>query len=354
MSKQFIKNIEDATYKDSYDQHHYTYIIINVEINKEYIGVKSCVEIPEENIGKKYFSSSHDKKFMKDQKDSPQNYQYNIIEEFSSRYDAECHEYFLHRFYDVRKNPKFYNRMTGVGGWNTLNKVSVKDKNNNTMSVDKDDPRYLSGELVSCLCGKISVKDKEGNTFQINKDDPRYLSGELVSCVKGEVTVKDKNGKMFRVKVDDPKWISGEYESINKNKITVKDKNGTTSSVNVNDPKYISGELTNITNGSICVNNKLKDKMISKNKINHYIWEGWKLGSITSTTKDKIWIHKNRKNTLISKNKINHYLWEGWKYGRFINTKVFMNNNKITKGIPKNQINHYLWEGWKLGYKDNN
>ena len=65
--------------------------------------------------------------------------------------------------------------------------------------------------------GKVTVKDKFGNTFDVNKDDPRYISGELVYIHKGTTTVKDKYGNCFRVKIDDPRYISGELISVNKN-----------------------------------------------------------------------------------------------------------------------------------------
>lgn len=65
------------------------------------------------------------------------------------------------------------------------NKVVVKDTNGKTLSVSRDDPRYVSGELVSINKGKIVVKDKNGKTFRVSRDDPRYVSGELVGIRKG-------------------------------------------------------------------------------------------------------------------------------------------------------------------------
>ena len=37
-----------------------------------------------------------------------------------------------------------------------------------------------TGELVGNTKGKVTVKDKDGNTLMTTKDDPRYLSGELI------------------------------------------------------------------------------------------------------------------------------------------------------------------------------
>ena len=64
------------------------------------------------------------------------------------------------------------------------NNVSVVDLNGNTFSIKKDDPRYVSGELVSVNKNKITVKDKHGNVFHTTKDDPRYVSGELIHVTK--------------------------------------------------------------------------------------------------------------------------------------------------------------------------
>jgi hypothetical protein len=67
----------------------------------------------------------------------------------------------------------------------SYNKVAVKDENGNILQVDKNDPRYLNGELIHVNKGKITVKDKEGNIFHTTKNDPRYLNGELIHISKG-------------------------------------------------------------------------------------------------------------------------------------------------------------------------
>ena len=55
---------------------HYTYRISNTLINKHYYGTRSTGINPKDDLGYKYFSSSSDKEFIKDQKDNPQNYKY--------------------------------------------------------------------------------------------------------------------------------------------------------------------------------------------------------------------------------------------------------------------------------------
>lgn len=59
----------------------------------------------------------------------------------------------------------------------------------------------------------VSVKDKDGNTMKVLKDDPRYLSGELVGVMKGvkwseETREKMKNRKAWNkglTKENDPR-----------------------------------------------------------------------------------------------------------------------------------------------------
>lgn len=63
--------------------------------------------------------------------------------------------------------------------------VVVKDVDGNKFKVSTNDPRYISGELVSPNTGTMGVKDVYGNTFSVSTDDPRYISGELVPIIKG-------------------------------------------------------------------------------------------------------------------------------------------------------------------------
>lgn len=108
--------------------YHYTYIITNVIENKYYIGCRSCAVRPENDLGVRYFSSSKDKKFLKDQKLNPQNYKYKVIAEFSSRALALDLEIKLHNIHNVAVNPCFYNRskQTSVG-WDTAGRVCTEE-----------------------------------------------------------------------------------------------------------------------------------------------------------------------------------------------------------------------------------
>jgi hypothetical protein len=89
---------------------HYVYRITNVVLNKHYYGYRSSKIEPKLDLGIKYFSSSKDSRFKKDQILNPHNYKYVIVGVFDNREDAHLLEIKLHDKFDVGKNPAFYNR----------------------------------------------------------------------------------------------------------------------------------------------------------------------------------------------------------------------------------------------------
>ena len=103
--------------------YHYVYRITNTLCKKHYYGVRSCKILPEHDLGIKYFSSSKDSDFLKDQKKNPQNYRYKIIKRFDNRIDASIFEAFLHEKFQVHINEKFYNMAKqNLNGFDTTGK----------------------------------------------------------------------------------------------------------------------------------------------------------------------------------------------------------------------------------------
>lgn len=171
----------------------------------------------------------------------------------------------------------------------------------------------LGGQRATSGC--VIVKDKNGINHCVVKDDPRYLSGELVSVAKGLITVKDKDGKTFSVSINDPKYLSGELVHPSKGSITVKDKDGNHCQISINDPRYLSGELVPLFKGK-----KHSEKTIKKMKKSH---EGKQKGESNSQF-GTMWIH----NPLTLENKkikrLDYSIPEGWIKGRKL-TKVELN-----------------------------
>lgn len=91
-------------------KYHYVYRITNKVKNKHYYGVRSSRVKPKDDLGKKYFSSSTDKEFIKEQREHPENFKYKVIREFETRKDAEFLEKELHKKFHVSDNERFYNK----------------------------------------------------------------------------------------------------------------------------------------------------------------------------------------------------------------------------------------------------
>ena len=140
--------------------YHYTYLIANIETDIKYIGVHSCNRA-EDAIGVKYFSSSTDKEFIREQKEHPERFEYEILAMFDTREEAMKDEESRHAEIDVARSPEYYNLCNAPYNFSTYGKVSVKDKDGKNFSVLRDDPRYLSGELVFvCVDRKLKEETK--------------------------------------------------------------------------------------------------------------------------------------------------------------------------------------------------
>jgi len=91
-------------------KHHYVYHSYE-EWGREYIGIRSCDCLPEEDT--KYFGSFKDKTFFPTEK--------TILFVCKTRKEAAEIEIELHTFFDVAVNPQFANRAKSVStGFNTL------------------------------------------------------------------------------------------------------------------------------------------------------------------------------------------------------------------------------------------
>ena len=95
---------------NSSQKFYYVYRISNLIEHKHYYGFRSTKFLPKNDLGIRYFSSSRDKEFIKDQKQNPQNYRYKIVKLFQNYKDALNFEILLHEKFNVSTNESFYNR----------------------------------------------------------------------------------------------------------------------------------------------------------------------------------------------------------------------------------------------------
>ena len=351
----FSNNIYGAFPTTTIGPFHYLYRITNLVEQKYYYGIRTSRNIlPQQDLGIKYFSSSQDKNFIKDQNDHPENYRYKIIIISDTRKRVAELEIKLHNKFNVGDNPKFYNRIIQTSfGLDPTGKVCVKDEFGNNILISVNDPRYLSGELYPITKGWVTVKDKVGNNYRVSINDPRYLSGELQHIRKGKIMVKDHDGNNYSVSINDPRYLSGELEHVLKGRVMVKDHDGNNHSVYINDPRYLSGEMQHVRKGKMTGLVSVKDNFGNSSQVSikdpRYL--SGELKSITSGSK---WIHnpKLKQNKRVNSD---FQLPEGWVYGRkiynnvtlgskFIHNIDLKQNKRLKLGCP-------LPDGWEYGMR---
>ena len=145
------------------NKYNYVYQITEISTGMKYIGSRGTKQSNPLKDLKKYKSSTLDECFELNQKLNPLNYHYEILSYHSTRNETTLEESRLHFLYDVKCNPKYYNRSNQTpNGFSTAGKVVVIDSFNNKILVNIDDPRYLSGELTYFKVGNsLSAETKE-------------------------------------------------------------------------------------------------------------------------------------------------------------------------------------------------
>lgn len=197
--------------------YHYTYIITNIVLNKYYIGCRSCKVPPIEDIGISYFSSSHDKEFISDQKQNSTHYKYKVIAIFDNKESAISLEIKLHNIHDVGINPKFYNRAKQTStGWDTtgVDVKSLKIKKAEEMALKKLRPKrkYIMSEEQKAHLRKIRLGRKHseetkkklaianaGRAPMLGKKHTQESKEKMVKSHTGKVHSSDTINKLVLI-----------------------------------------------------------------------------------------------------------------------------------------------------------
>lgn len=174
---------------------HYVYRITNLVKNKHYYGIRSTKVKPIDDLGVKYFSSSTDKDFIKDQKNNPQDYRYKIIFVYDSRKTALRTEIKLHEMFNVGVNESFYNRskQTAIGfdrsGVTYQHSVEAKIKIGNAHK----------GKIVSNKTKEKLSKLHKGKTISDKHKQQISLKA------KGKIFSDEHNSKISEALTNKPK-----------------------------------------------------------------------------------------------------------------------------------------------------
>ncbi|HET8685894.1 MAG TPA: hypothetical protein VFM18_04435 [Methanosarcina sp.] len=263
----------------SNEKYHYVYRITHIKTGKHYYGKRTTKRIPLDDIGIKYFSSSSDLAFKKEQKEFPENFKYKVVRILSSVEEARDLERSIHLKFSVGRNPKFYNRIIAGAEYDPLGFVTTKDDNGNIVVMSKEDfdPSVHSGVRKNVVTVSkdginLSIHPNEFQEYISNGwshymldrtiyHDPatgrnRIMTAEEAKHArchgvnKGKIPVQDLNGNRFIVSVGDPRIGDSVFPFVNLPGYTsFRDSDGNTIRAHKDDPRVLSGELVGITKG---------------------------------------------------------------------------------------------------------
>ena len=286
-------------------QIHYFYKITNLINKKFYYGIRSCNCLP----GKDPYMGSGTYLHRAFRKYGIENFRKEILRVCKTREDAEDLEAWIVNK-DLIINPMCYNIVRGGCKYNWYDSVIVKDKLGNHTIVNKDDPRYINGDLIPITKGDITVLD--------------LYTGKYISIPHDEyINNKDRY-----------KFILNDYA---KNHVVIRNEDGTCSSITKEE--YDSGNYyhnlkgyvncMDITTGLI-VSVKVEEYYNNKIKKDKY-------GKIVSGRYSRDYIHE----TSIKNNPNNKYKGFLTKPG----SKCLFKDGEF-RMFPKEDINDRLNDGW--------
>ena len=259
------------------------------DLNDGYFGSGSALNLAVKKYGKGNFEKENLKFFST--AEEAFNYEGKIVDE------------------KLLKDPKCYNLVPGGGGKFSIGRATVRDKNGNYFIVDKNDPRYITREVVPVSTGRIHMFKKFDDGFH-NK----YVLPEDIEKYKNDGW---KEGTPNQGKV----WI-------------------------------------NLTEEGTVINRK----MVNEEEVEIYLEEGWSRGSSceSSTISGMIYIYRilddgNYEKTYVLPEKLDEYLSKGWIEGCEQKGKkrihfIHEDGTEEVKTVLKEEYNDYLSKGWKPGY----
>ena len=286
---------------------HYVYRITNKIENKHYYGVRSSLIEPKDDLGIKYFSSSTDKKFIKEQKENPDNYKYKVIKIFSTREEAMSFEIHLHNKFNVHINENFYNRAKQTSiGFNAIPDEETRRK----LSLAHTGKKLTKEHKANISIGSLGVKKSENMKNKLSKTRKGMIyinNGEIEKIIKPTV---------LHLYVYD-NWKEGKLPMTNEMKKSI-------SNASFGKP--------GTTTGKIYINKNNVEKLILKEDLEKYLNNGWIKGRIklSEEAKQKL---KGRKGSTSG--------------------KIGINNTKVNKFVVEEDLEKYLNDGWIKGLKSN-
>jgi len=242
-TKDVILSPISATNKKRY---FYVYEIYDKKNNKKYIGFRSSVELPENDLGKNYFSSSSNKEFIENQILFPELFEYKILKTFSNMKDGIQYEKYLLEKYDVKNNKNYYNLSNGYTDyyipngtkWLTNGKEDIKLNSKNIDQLDyfiergfypgrcfnenypKKNKKMIYKEVNNKLIKKyiyeFELEDYLKNGYTIEKPKKYKEKRYFVYCGnKQTYFLSEKERNDFLSKPENSCWKRGQFKRHN-------------------------------------------------------------------------------------------------------------------------------------------
>lgn len=251
--------------------YHFTYRITNIKLRKHYYGCHSSKLEPINVLGKKYFSSSTDDDFIKDQRLHQQDYEYKVVHAFKTRVEAVSLEIKLHNKFNVGVNESFYNKAkqtsTGFDTTGTTRSQELKNK---------------QSELMSGANNPFYDKSHSSETIEKLKNLDRSNAGKKISESKTKIM---DDGRTLQDHITEKRLLKMDYESSGKKSGATRLLRGTHKGAKNKRSKKINiynahGELMFACHGDFiktCEDNNLPKKSLVKS----YQYDGEKIYQFT-------------------------------------------------------------------------
>jgi hypothetical protein len=186
MQNERSKNFNFADVNGMY----YVYRVTSKIDGKHYYGSRKSNQT---NYIKDFWKYCTSSKRRDDIKQNKNNYRVKIIKTFTNSKMCSLYESYLHNYFDVKNNDKFFNECNApIFYFDTRYHIVIKDGNKGKLiQCSEYDPE--KHERFVDRTGYTTVKDDNGNTFSIKTSDERY-NKTLYNVNKNQVTVRYKDG----------------------------------------------------------------------------------------------------------------------------------------------------------------
>ena len=233
-------------------KHNTVYQITNLLNGKIYIGVHQTDDLNDGYMGSGKAIKNSIKKY------GIENFKKEILFNFCNKEEMYNTESKLVNEEFIERKDTYNLHIGGNGGWEHVN--NSLDKNKIIQTIAKNNKN------------KVTIKDKYGNKFKVDKNDPKYLSGELLSVGKGLVMVKNKNGEIFNTDINDPRYLSGELVFMWKG---CKHSEETKQKIGIANSKHQRGKGNSQYGTCWIVKEKHPPKKVSKENLQEWLDMGW-------------------------------------------------------------------------------